>query len=179
MMVFALFFSLLPKLSSRYFLFPSLGFWGIAGLLVHHFHKSRPKFKILPYVLVPLVLISFLFNYFLAQKEIEDYRILGDFSRGFIREQAVLIKHQINKNAGTGLFEVTLYKGDARQLAAVYRQVINLGNLPKLLPFRPHSICGVMKPGDLIPLAFYPDKIVQWHLVEETDYYFKGEIEIK
>jgi hypothetical protein len=177
LVVFALFFSLLPKLSSRYFLYPSFGFWGIAALLTHHFYKNYPKQKLLKYALAPLVLVSLLFNYPFIQKEIEDYRILGDFSHQYIQRQAVLIKNQINPNADTDFQEITLQKGDTRQLSAVYRQIMNRDNLPKLLPSPPNRLGGVIEPRHLVPIIFYPEKIARWKTVKETHYYFKGKIE--
>lgn len=172
--VFALFFSLLPKLSSRYFLYPSLGFWGIAALLTHHFHENYPKQKLLKYALAPLVLVSLLFNYPFIQKEIEDYKILGDFSHRYIQQQAVLIKNQINLDADTDSHEIILYRGDTRQLAALYQQIINRDNLPKLLPFRSNSVGAVIEPRHLVPIIFYPGKIARWKTVKETQYYFIG-----
>ena len=168
---FSLFFSLLPKLSSRYFFFPALGFYGTAALLVHHLQRINKRFK---YTLVPLVLVSILFNYALVKKEIEDYRILGDFSKNFIREQAVRIKDQINTVSEST--QITIFKRDYRKLAGIYRQVVARGNLPKLLPFRKNSIAGVIYPKDLVPIIFYPERIVRWEPVEETDTYFIGKL---
>jgi hypothetical protein len=177
LVVFALFFSLLPKLSSRYFLYSSFGFWGIAARLTHHFHENYPKQKILKYALAPLVLVSVLFNYPFIQKEIEDYKILGDFSHRYIQQQAVLIKNQISPNADAEFYEMTLFKRDKQPLKTIYQQIINRDNLPKLLPFRPNSIGGVIEPRHLVPIIFYPEKIAHWKTVKETHYYFKGKIE--
>ncbi|NIM16390.1 MAG: hypothetical protein GTO45_30725 [Candidatus Aminicenantes bacterium] len=176
LVVFALFFSLLPKLSSRYFLYPSFGFWGIVALLTHHFYKNYPKQKNLKYVLAPLVLVSLLFNSPFIQKEIEDYKILGTFSHRYIQQQAVLIKNQINPNADTEFHEMTLSKEDNQPLKAVYQQIINRDNLPKLLPFRPNSIGGVIEPRHLVPIIFYPGKIARWRTSKETHSYFIGRI---
>jgi hypothetical protein len=175
--VFALFFSLLPKLSSRYFLYPSFGFWSTAAILTHHFYENYPKQKILKYALAPLVLVSLFFNYPFIQKEIEDYKILGDFSHRFIRQQEVLIKNQINRNTDTGPREITLYRGDTRQLAALYQQIVNRDNLPKLLPFRSNSIGGVIEPRHLVPIIFYPGKIARWQTSKETHSFSIGIIE--
>jgi hypothetical protein len=168
------FFSLLPKLSSRYFFYPTFGFWGIAALLTYYFYQKK---KYLKYALVPLVLVSVLFNYSLIKKEIEDYRILGDFSKQFIHQEAVFIKNQLSLNRGSP--GIILYKRDNRQLLAVYRLINKRKNLPKLLPpFRSHStIAGVIEPQHLIPIVFYPDKVVRWEPIEETTFYFKGKIE--
>jgi len=171
--IFPLFFSLLPKLSSRYFFYPTFGFWGIAALLTHYFYQKK---KYLQYALVPLFLISVLFNYLPIKREIGDYKILGDFSKQFIRQEAVFIKNQLSTNPGSS--EIVLYKRDNRQLLAVYRLINHRKNLPKLLPpFRPQStIAGVIEPKHLIPIIFYPDKVARWEPIEETTYYFKGKI---
>jgi hypothetical protein len=169
--IFPLFFSLLPKLSSRYFFYPTFGFWGIAALLTHYFYQKK---KYLQYALVPLFLISILFNYSPIKREIGDYKILGDFSRQFIQNEAVLINNQLSTHSTSS--EITIYNRGTRQLASVYQQVIKRKNLPKLLPFRQHSIGGVIEPKHLIPIIFYPAKVIRWEPIEETPYYFKGRI---
>jgi hypothetical protein len=171
--IFSLFFSLLPKLSSRYFFYPTFGFWGIAALLTHYFYQKK---KYLQYALIPLLLVSILFNYSPIKREIEDYKILGDFSKQCIRQEAVFIKNQLSTNPGSP--GIILYKRDNRGLIAVYRLINNRKNLPKLLPpFRPQStIAGVIEPKHLIPIIFYPDKVARWEPIEETTYYFKGKI---
>jgi hypothetical protein len=166
---FSLFFSLLPKLSSRYFFYPSFGFWGLAALLTHYFYERNQKMK---YALVPLLIISMFFNYLLLKPEVEDYKILGDFSKQFIRQQAEVIKSEAGAAGETS--EIMVYKLNNQPLAEVYRQIKSRGNLPKLLPFREHSVGGVIKPGHLVPLVFYPGKIVRWHLIKETPNYFTG-----
>ncbi|MCP5107864.1 MAG: hypothetical protein GY950_31035, partial [bacterium] len=141
------------------------------ALLAHHFYqKNQTKNKKLKYVLVPLLLIAMLFNYPLIRKEVEDYMILGDFSERFIREQAVLIK------PGLGKTEIFVYKLNHQPLAGVYNKVKNRETLPKLLPFRLHSVGGVIKPGHLVPVIFFPDKIVRWKLGKETPNYFTGRL---
>ena len=171
--IFSLFFSLLPKLSSRYFFYPTFGFWGIAALLTHYFYQKK---KYLQYALIPLLLVSILFNYSPIKREIEDYKILGDFSKQIIRQEAVFIKNQLSTNPGSP--GIILYKRDNRGLIAVYRLINNRKNLPKLLPpFRPQStIAGVIEPKHLIPIIFYPDKVARWEPIEETTYYFRGRI---
>lgn len=167
--VFALFFSLLPKLSSRYLFYPSFGLWGIVALWTHYFYEKNKKIK---YALAPLLIISLLFNYPMIKREVEDYKILGDFSRQYIQQQAALLKNE--PTAG----EITIYKSDSRPLAEVYQQIKNRENLPKLLPFREHGIGGVIAPTHLIPLMFYPEKIVRWYLGRETSDYFTGRLKI-
>jgi len=167
--VFALFFSLLPKLSSRYFFYPSFGLWGIAALCTHHFYEKNKKIK---YALAPLLIISLLFNYPMITREGEDYKILGDFSRQFIRQQAAIIKND------SPAAEIIIYKPDSRPLAEVYQQIKNRENLPKLLPFRENGLGGVIAPTHLIPLVFYPGKIVRWYLGRETPVYFSGHLKI-
>lgn len=170
---FSLFFSLLPKLSSRYFFYPTFGSWGIVALLTHYFYQKNKHLK---YALVPLLLISVLLNYSLIKREIEDYKILGDFSRHFIQDNAEIIKNQLHTTPNSP--EVIIFDQGTRQLAAVYQQVSKRKNLPKLLPPRSHSIGGVIEPKHLIPIIFYPDKIARWVHIEETPFYFKGKIEV-
>jgi hypothetical protein len=179
LVIFSLFFSLLPKLSSRYFFYPSFGFWGMAALLAHYFYYSRRENKKLKYLLVPLLLISMLFNYPFIKREVNDYKILGDFSKQFIRQQGEIIKNEISgskKTPGGPGDTLIVYKLDRRQLAEVYKRIKDRENLPKLLPFRESSVGGVIKPKHLIPIIFYPDKIVRWHLINETPNYFKGSL---
>ena len=173
--MFSVFFALLPKLSSRYFFYPSLGCWGIAAVLTHYFYEKNKTFK---YILISLAMISVLSNSFLIRHEVEDYKILGDFSYRFIRQQAELIKTEFIKKspARTGSAEITLYKSNHLGLSEVYRRVKARGNLPKLLPFRRHSIGGVIAPRHLVPIACYPDSIARWHSVKETPYYFSGKV---
>ena len=167
--VFSLFLSLLPKLSSRYFFYPAPGFWGLAALMTHYFYQDNKKLK---YILVPLVLISILFNYPMIKREIGDYKILGNFSREFIQRQAVVIKEAAGKEIKTS--EIILYKLNRQPLADVHARVKRRGNLPKLLPFREHGIGGVIEPRHLVPLVFYPHDIVRWQQIKETPNYFTG-----
>jgi hypothetical protein len=108
----------------------------------------------------------------MIKREGEDYKILGDFSRQFIRQQVAIIKNDAPEA------EITIYKPDSRPLAEVYQQIKNRENLPKLLPFREHGIGGVIAPTHLIPLMFYPGKIVRWQLSRETADYFTGCLKI-
>lgn len=167
--VFTLFFSLLPKLSSRYFFYPSFGLWGMAALWAHHFSGKNKKIK---YVPASLLVISLLFNYPMIKREVEDYKILGDFSRQYIQRQAAVIKDGLPEG------EITIYKPDSRPLAEVYQQIKNRENLPKLLPIREHGIGGVIAPTHFIPLMFYPVKIVRWNQSRETSDYFTGRLKI-
>ena len=172
--IFSLFFSLLPKLSSRYFFYPSFGFWGMAALLAHYFYSSQQRNKKLKYALVPLLLISMLFNYPFIKREVEDYKILGDFSKQFILQQGKVIKNEMSGNTKAPETTLYVYKLNYRQLSEIYKRIKSRENLPKLLPFREHSVGGVIKPRHLIPIIFYPDKIVRWHRIKETPNYFKG-----
>jgi hypothetical protein len=166
---FTLFFALLPKLSSRYFFFPSFGAWGIAAFLFQYFYYKNKILKFMPLV---FLLFSIMFNYSLIQNEIGDYKILGDFSKHFISNQADFIK----KNTGFKTGETIIYKKNSNELTSTYRQIIDRDNLPKLLPIRPHGVGGVINPEDLIPIIFFPEKIVRWRPVNETDILFKGVI---
>lgn len=173
-LAYALFFAVLPKLSSRYVLFPSLGFWGAAALALNYFKEKKER-KILALTLIPILVITFLFNFVLIRKEVEDYRLLGDYSAAFIQKQGKSIKAAVSDETN-GNTEITLYKGDGRGLAAVYKLVRQRANMPKLLPYRAHSIEGVIEPRHLIPIIYYPFKIARWNLNEETNAYFKGRI---
>jgi len=171
--LFSLFLSLLPKLSSRYFFYPTPGFWGMAALAAHYFYQSNNQNnKKLKFVLVPLVLISMLFNYPFVKREIEDFRILGDFSKQFIFQQGEVIKREAGDPVKAS--EIFVYKLNRQRLAGVYAQIKSRRNLPKLLPFRDHSVGGVIHPEHLIPLVFYPGKIIRWRPVGETSNYFTG-----
>ncbi len=167
--LFTLFFSLLPKLSSRYLFFPSFGLWGIAALWIQYFYEKNKKVK---YALAPLLIISLLFNSPMIKREVEDYKILGDFSQQFIRQQTVIIKNE------SLAAKITIYKPDSRSLIEVYQQIKKRENLPKLLPIREHGIGGVIAPTHLIPLVFFPEKIVRWYPGQETSEYFTGSIKI-
>lgn len=169
--VYALLFAVLPKLSSRYVLFPSLGFWGAAVIAVHYFRQTKHK-KILEWTLVPILLVTFLFNLVLIRKEVQDYRLLGDFSRTFILEQANHIKSAVYDETS----ELFLLKGDMHRLAELYKLLHHRGHMPKLLPFRAHSIEGVIEPRHLIPIIYYPSRLAVWQLKEETKDWFKGHI---
>ncbi|MCP5050448.1 MAG: hypothetical protein GY940_25010 [bacterium] len=176
---YSVFFALLPKLSSRYFLCPAIGFWGVAALLAHYFHGQNEKNKYLKFSLTPLLLISLLFNYPMVQQEVEDYKILGDFSKQFVQKQGDSIKKQLEAASGQETREIVLPKGNNRELALVYQHILERKSLPKLLPFRSHSIGGVIEPRHLVPIIFYPDRITRWNSTGETSDYFKGTIKIR
>lgn len=167
--VFTFFFSLLPKLSSRYFFYPTFGLWGIAALWAQYFYQQNKK---MIFALAPLLVISLLVNYPMIQREIGDYKILGDFSKRYIRQQAALLNKDITEG------EISIYKQDTRSLAEIYQQIKTRDNLPKLLPFRERSIGGVIAPAHLVPLVFYPEKIVRWISSREAADYFTGRLKI-
>lgn len=181
---YAVFFALLPKLSSRYFLFPSVGFWGIAALIAHYLYKSYlyPRKKVLMYVFVPLLLLSCVFNIPQIREEIKDFRILGDFCRQYIEVKAGEIKRQVEQKSGNiqagNPIPLCLDKETTQPLADVYREIMARQNLPKLLPFRARSIGGVIEPRFLVPLIYYPGKNARWKTSDETVYVFTGEIYI-
>lgn len=174
---YAVFFALLPRLSSRYFLFPSIGFWGITGLVVQYYETQRKSLK---YVLLPLLLISFFLNMPQIQREVADYRILGKFYQQYIQVKGGSIRAEVEKKSGNQNQEnpvmITLYKESSTPLAGVFQEIVKRQNLPKLLPFRAKSIGGVIEPRFLIPLVFYPGKIARWELIEETTFGFTGKI---
>lgn len=174
--VFSLFFSLLPKLSSRYIFFPVFGFWGLAAQTAQYFLHSTGKKKI-TYALIPLLLVFMVFNYILIRGEVGDYKILGDFSKQFISEQGAIIKKAAENPTpieGTETQGIKIPRPDYSRLAGIYKTIRERGNLPKLLPFRSGSLGGVIKPEHLVPLVFYPGKIVRWRQVQETPKYFTG-----
>ncbi len=167
--VFVLFFSFLPKVSSKYYFYPAFGFWGLAALLGSHLYQ---KSKYTRYLLFSLLAISLVLNYPALKREIEDYRILGDFSKTFIQDQAKLIKARadvVEKSLG-----LRIDKPGLAPLSRVYKKIYDRQNMLKLLPFRKHSIGGLIPPSSLIPIVFYPEKIVRWQPIEETEDYFMG-----
>lgn len=171
--VYVLFFSFLPRLSAKYYFYPAFAFWGCAALLGNYFYR---KSKTTKYFVFALLIISLLFNYPAIKKEIEDYRILGDFSKEYIAEQAVIIKNKVD--TGSREVELMIERQGDWQLRRLHREIYNRGNLLKLLPVRKHSVGGILSPGDLIPFIFYPERIVCWKLIEETPAYFLGKLEI-
>ena len=120
--------------------------------------------------------MSLLFNYPDIKEEIQDYRILGDFSKKYITEQAAIIKSQVH--TGSSQVELTIKRQGDWQLRRIHRQIHDRGNLLKLLPVRNHSVGGILSPGNLVPFIFYPEKIVRWSLIEETPSYFRGKLKI-
>lgn len=169
--VYVLFFAFLPKLSSKYYFYPAFAFWGCAALLGNYFYNRK---KYVKYIIFPLLLISLFFNYPAVKKEIADYRILGDFSKSVVDKQAKIIKSQVK--IGHDPVEIKIERPGDWQLRRVYRDVYERGNLLKLLPVRPHCIGGVLSPGNLVSIIFYPEKIVRWKQIEETPGYFSGEL---
>lgn len=183
---FVIFFAFLPKLSSRYCYYPTLGSWAIIGVAsafgISAFIKdSKVKGKqgFRPEFVWGLVLILILggTNYVFIQGEIGDYRILGEYSKGFLQEMRSVVKMQSSgSEIGKTIATVVFYKGDVRGLADVYREISMRGNLPKLLPFRPHAIRGVLEPEHVVPLVCYPENILRWKPAKETEEFFTGQI---
>jgi hypothetical protein len=168
-LVYLLFFSFLPRLSSKYYFYPSFAFWGCAAYLGNYFYLRQQRTK---YILFMLLCVSLLFNYPAIKNEILDYRILGEFSRQFINHQAETITSIINsENFGK---ETIIPRVSDWPLQRTYQHIQNRGNLMKLLPIRNHSQGGMIFPENLIPIIFYPKKIVRWKLTQETNEYFKG-----
>jgi hypothetical protein len=177
-LVFSVFFSLLPKISSRYIFFPSIAFWGMLAILFtllrHRFSGSPPITRILGFTLPVLLILLLLLNVVPIQKEIEDYRILGRFSKDFITEIGDEIKQVSTRSSIPPTLSFS--KTDFRRLQAVYRRIIDRKNLPKLLPFRQHSIKGVIEPRHLVPIIFYPENYARWKTVKETPQFISGTI---
>jgi hypothetical protein len=172
---YILFFAFLPRLSSKYYFYPCFAFWGCAALLLEYFKKRNKLAKYFP---VLLLVISLFYNYPAVKREIEDYKILGDFSRNFIEEQARLIKNAVRLDSfDNKAAEVRIEKVSDQALRRLYDDIYKRGNMLKLLPVREHSLGGVLSPGDLLAIIYYPDMIVTWKPVKETDEYFSGTIE--
>ncbi len=126
------------------------------------------------YALAPLLMIALVLNFVLIRREVEDYKILGDFSKEFVQKEAEFIKNSLE--AGNGKDEVTIYKGSFHPLGDIYTLIVDRGNMPKLLPFRRHGIGGVIEPRHLLPIIFYPAAVARWQSSEETETYFKGRV---
>jgi len=170
LVVFTLFFAFLPRLSSKYYFYPSFALFGLAALLCHHFYGQRPK--LIRYLLLGLLALSLGLNYPAIRGEIGDYRILGDFSRAFVQEQGRIITGKADFNRSP--VETRIDQVSQAPLASVFRRVNERQNLLKLLPSRKNSLGGVIIPGDLVPIAFYPQRIVRWQPVSNTPAYFQG-----
>ncbi len=173
--LYVVFFAFLPKLSSKYYFYPTFAFWGCVALLAGILYKRNKKLK---YLLFALVILSFIFNYPAMKNEIEDYHILGDYSKQLIDTQAQKIKKQIDMDSlvapGNKGFELRIERPGFAGLAGAYQQVYDRGNILKLLPFRKHSIGGVLVPGNLVTIVFYPAHTVRWTNEKETATYFQG-----
>jgi len=170
LLVYALFFAFIPKLSSRYYLFPAMGAWGILALLFNFFKEK----KIVIYAVCAFICSSLVVDFTLIKKEVGDYKTLGDFSRQFLEEASAPVKRQV-ENHNTS--PISIEKGTYQKLAAVYQEVEDRGNLPKLFPFRENSIGGVIQPRDFIPVILYPGKQVRIKEIKETDMYFIVELD--
>ncbi len=168
--LYTIFFAFLPKLSSRYILYPSIGFI----LIYLKIFDTFSKYKIIRLALTFLLVFSFVYNYPKIGKEIEDYRILGDFSKNFVMK----IKKDIIKNTDFNRKEQTIKikKPEKTALIFTYVMVKRRGNLPKLLPVRKDSLGGVIYPKDLVPIVFYPKKIAIFKPKKITENYFIGTI---
>ncbi|MCK4766533.1 MAG: hypothetical protein KAW12_30340 [Candidatus Aminicenantes bacterium] len=167
--VYIVFFSFLPKLSSKYYFYPSFAFWGCAALLGNYFYKRSKHTK---YVLFGLLILSLLFNYPAVKEEIADYKILGEFSKNFIELQERIIKSEITIDKEP--LELRIHKVNFTPLRSLYSKILERGNMLKLLPFRKYSIGGLITPTNLIPIIYYPEKIVRWQPVKVTPLYFVG-----
>ncbi len=169
--VYTIFFAFLPKLSSRYILFPSIGFITIYFRIFNTFSK---RYKIINYLISFFVLFSLVYNYPKIRREIQDYRILGEFSRNFIIEEKREILKKIDKNLKTQ--KIVIPQKDKTKLVFTYAQIYERKNLPKLLPVRKNAIGGVIKPQDLIPIVFYPENIANFKLEKFDNNKFVGEL---
>ncbi len=168
--LYTIFFAFLPKLSSRYILYPSIGFI----LIYLKIFDAFSKYKIIRFALTLLLVLSFVYNYPKIGKEIEDYKILGDFSKNFL----IKIKTEFVKNIDPKRKEQTIKikKPEKTALIFTYAMVKRRGNLPKLLPMRKNSLGGVIYLKDLIPITFYPERIAIFKPKKITQTHFIGQI---
>ena len=169
--VYTIFFAFLPKLSSRYILFPSIGFITIYFRIFNTFSK---KYKIINYLISFFILFSMVYNYPKIQREIQDYKILGEFSRNFIIEEKREILKKIDKNLKTQ--KIVIPQKDKTKLVFTYAQIYERKNLPKLLPVRKKAVGGVIKLEDLVPIIFYPENIAKFRLEKFDNNKFIGEL---
>ncbi len=170
--IYLFFFSLFPKLSSRYLFLPAVGFILFLSIILNDLAEKYKKTKIFFYL---LIIISFLYNLPLIKKEVQDYKILGDFSKHFIEKQKISVRNSFHASSGNNVF---LRKGEYESIKKIYRLIQKRGNLPKLLPVRKDSIGGVIYPEDLIPIVLYPKYIAKWETLKQTKNGYYGKIVI-
>ena len=171
--LYVVFFAFLPRLSSKYYFYPAFAFWGLAGLLGHQLYE---KHKVTRFVLPVLLLISLLFNFPAIQREVEDYRILGNYSREFVKSQGEIVKSKLDYTLPSQ--ELKLPRVSKIDLARVYRKIYQRDNLLKLLPLRQKSLGGLITPLNLVPFVHFPEKLVRWQEIEVTPEYFRGKCTI-
>lgn len=169
--IYTLFFAFLPKLSSRYILFPSIGF---IMMYFRIFNKFSRKYKIINYIISFFLLFSVVYNYPKIQREIEDYRLLGEFSKNFIKEEKEEIKNRIDKKQK--IQKIDIMQKDNSRLIFTYAMIHQRKNIPKLLPVRKKAVGGVIKPQDLIPIIFYPEKITKFQMESSNKNKFSGKL---
>lgn len=150
-----LFFSLFPKLSGRYLLFPLVGAIGTLALASAWWLKRRPASLAL---LLPLLALWCLFQGGVIRREVESYRELGEFSRLFLQGQREILLRNYPLPSGEGV----IVGGGTEALRDLYGRVQSRGGLPKLLPLRVRGVNGVMEPEDLVPLSYWPERRVRW-----------------
>jgi len=155
--IYVVFFALVPKLSSKYIYYASFGFFGALAYLLEYMYL---KYKMTKSILFILFIFVLSINYLNIQKEIEDYKILGAYSKKVLRQHRKIIQSRINPNSTKT--NIRFYKANLRALSVVYKTINNRGNLRKLLPYRKNSINGVISFENLIPIVFFPQHIARW-----------------
>jgi hypothetical protein len=163
--IYLSFFSVFPKLSSRYLFFPAIGFILFLSIALNDLTEKLKKFVYL------LIIISFLYNSPLIRREVEDYKILGEFSKNYIKKQKYIIKNRFKIST-----PFTINQGNYESIKTLYLLIHKRGNLPKLLPIRKKAIGGMIYPEDLVPIIFYPKYIAIWKTLKKTNNGYYGKI---
>ena len=163
--IYLSFFSVFPKLSSRYLFFPAIGFILFLSIALNDLTEKLKKFVYL------LIIISFLYNSPLIKREVEDYKILGEFSKNYIKKQKYIIKNRFKIST-----PFTINQGNYESIKTLYLLIHKRGNLPKLLPIRKKAIGGMIYPEDLVPIIFYPKYIAIWKTLKKTNNGYYGKI---
>jgi hypothetical protein len=155
--IYAVFFALVPKLSSKYIYYASFGFFGALAYLLNYIYL---KYKIAKLILFILFIFILSINYLNIQKEIEDYKILGNYSKKVIMQHKEIIQKNIDSNKNK--IYIKFKKKSLKPLTVVYKKINKRGNLMKLLPYRKNSVSGLISLENLIPIVFFPQRIARW-----------------
>ncbi len=151
------FLLLFPKLSSRYFYFPTFFSLSIVAfyvntIVLHKFKKSETLIAL-------ILLLTFITgSWYGIGKEINDYKLLGQFSKSTLyrAKNELKCKNLICK----------LENRSNKNLKLLYLKISKNGGLPKLLPVREHAYSGLIKYRDLFWLI--KEGCIEKLLIEET-----------